>query len=642
MKNKTIFILVFVGSLQLSFITLTATAQTAAQKMHDLLTAFVESGEHNVNKVFGTEDEGQGEKRYYFTEVWTTDLSQVSNPVKLFPQHLSAFFKCFSDLSGEAIEVYSHDAKESDPMMSGVKITWAGKERNWLRSAEYVLLPDENVRLILFEEPNDQRRLFLMKWEQEVVYDSVINTDQIVTHGEIMEYHGYKPTNAPFVAPYQKKQDKSLPEVSIPITQTYDELIAKVKRTCEIFKHEGWNGQNAAAVVLHKLSSNYSDKLTKEQYYELLNHIQPLIDETDKKGIQQLLGYTCYMFYQKSDSYHQTDNAPEQGYVDDATVSTGQKTKMVQYNTTMMNPGKSVTLKVKGRAPVDATNVTLQRYPQFECIDQYPVKNGRFEFTLTLPKDEMMMLFTTGCNPEKQVVICAENKELTIDLTKETVKGSKQSELLSDSLPRLYTMISYWRVDSILQFIRSNRDNILSAYAIHYVYGELSLDELRPYLNENYAYYHHPLMAPTRQYVEGWEKRSPGKPCPDAELLDKDNMLHQLKEYMGCPTLIHFWDINRYSIDQIEQLRQLHEQYPALQIISIAINQYSKRWRENIEQYQMNWTNLLAPNGWAHPIIKSFGLCSLPEVVLVGIDGYIVDSPTNLEELKRILKEQFD
>jgi hypothetical protein len=111
---------------------------------------------------------------------------------------------------------------------------------------------------------------------------------------------------------------------------------------------------------------------------------------------------------------------------------------------------------------------------------------------------------------------------------------------------------------------------------------------------------------------------------------------------MGHPTLIHFWDNNRYSIDQINQLRQLHEQYPALQIVSIAINQYSKRWRENIEQYQMNWTNLLAPYGWSHPIIKSFGLCSLPEMVLVGVDGFIVASPTNLEELKEILKEQFD
>ena len=642
MKNKTFFILVFVGILQMSFTTLTVTAQTAAQKMHDLLIAFVESGEHNVNKVHGPKDEGKGENRFYFTEVWTTDLSQVSDPVKFFPLHLSAFFKCFSDLSGEAIEVYSHDAKESDPMISGIKISWTGKERYWLRSAEYVLMPDENVRLILFEEPNDQRHLFLMKWEQKVVHDTVINTDQIVTHGEIMEYYGYKSTNAPFVAPYQKKQDKSLPDVSIPKTQTYDELIAKVKRTCDIFKHEGWNGQNAAAVVLHKLSNSYSDKLTKEQYNELINHIQPLIDETDKKGIQQLLGYTCYLFYQKSNSFNQADNVPEQGYVDDGTVSTGQKTKMVQYNTMMMNPGKPVTLKVKGRAPEDATNVTLQRYPQFESIDEYPVKNGRFEFTLTLPKDEMIMIFTTGCNPDKYIAFCAENEELTIDFIKETVKGSKQSELLSDSLPHLHSMIRDWHVDSILQTIRFNRENILSAYAIHHVYGELSLDELRPYLNDNYAYYHHPLMAPTRQYVEGLEKRSPGKPCPDAELLDKDNVLHQLKEYMGHPTLIHFWDNNRYSIDQLNQLRQLHEQYPALQIVSIAINQYSKRWREKIEQYQMNWTNLLAPNGWSHPIIKSFGLYSLPEMVLVGVDGFIVASPTNLEELKEILKEQFD
>lgn len=650
MKNKNIITLLFV-CLQFPFCT--AMAQSASLKMHDLLTAFSESGEHHVKPVehyvkhvnesnFNEADKDY-RRTFYFSEVWTTDLSQVSDPVKLFPPHLTAFFKGFSNFADEALELYCHDAKENDPMVPGFMINWSGNEQNWMTSITHPIMPKENIRLILFEEPNNQRRLFIMTWEQDVVYDSLINTDQIVTHGQIAEYYGYKPKNAPFVAPHQPKHDNSLPEMSVQQAQTYDELIAKVKRTCEIFKHEGWNGQNAAAVVLHRLSSDYSEKLTKKQYDELINCVQPLIDETEQKGLQQLLAFTCYTFYQKSEHFQLNESIPKQGYANTATISVSQKTKMVHFNTLMMNPGKPVTLKVKGTAPIDAKTVELTRYAQHESLGEYPVKKGHFEFTLTLPKDEMMHLYTSGCNPKKQVFFCADGKELNINLTKGTVTGSKQNQLLTDSLPRFMKLKKDWQIDSMLQMINNNRDNLISAYAIHQIYSELPVEVLRSYLNNDYAYSHHPLLVPIRKYVEGWEKRSLGKPCPDAELLDEKNVLHQLREYtVGKPVLLHFWDNNIFSANQIEQLCRLHEQYPDLHFVSIAINQYPKLWRENIEKYKMNWTNLLAPNGWDHPIIQSFGLCSLPELVLVGVDGFIVDAPTNIEELEQILKDQFN
>lgn len=639
MKNNLFFVLLLVCLL---FPFSTVKAQSGSQKMHDLLTAFSTSGEHHVQptKVYPGDSNEDYWRSFSFAEVWTTDLSQVSDPAKLFPLHLTAFFRGFQDYAGEAVEVYCHDAKENDPLVQAFKISYSGKERNWVNSREYPLKPEENVRLILFEEPNNQRRLFIMTWEQTVVHDSIINTDQIVTHGTIDEYHGYKPTNAPFVAPHQQRIEKKLPEMAVQQAQTYDELIAKVKRTCDIFKHEGWNGRNAAAVVLHKLSANYPEKLTQEQYSELINCVQPLIDETNQKGLQQLLAFTCYSFYQKTHNFEPNDTVHSEGYVNSGEISFGQKTKMLHFSTLMMNTGKPMTMKVKGVAPADAKTVHLSRYAQHEDLGEYPVKNGRFEFTLTLPKDEMVLLYTKGCEKEKQTQFVVDDKDLTINLLKGTLRGSRQNQLLADSLPRFWDLKRNWKMDSIMQMVRANRDYLLSAYIIRQVYGELPINVLRSYLSEHYAYNQHPLMAPIRQYVEGWEKRSPGKPCPDAELLDKDNVLHQLKEYTaGKPVLLHFWDNNNYSTKQIEYLRELHKKHPELKIISIAINQYPKLWRENIEKYQMNWTNLLAPNGWDNPIIQSFGLCSLPESVLVGVDGSIVDAPVNLDELKQFLNE---
>ncbi|MBQ2214783.1 MAG: hypothetical protein II416_00685, partial [Prevotella sp.] len=53
---------------------------------------------------------------------------------------------------------------------------------------------------------------------------------------------------------------------------------------------------------------------------------------------------------------------------------------------------------------------------------------------------------------------------------------------------------------------------------------------------------------------------------------------------------------------------------------------------------QMDWVNLLAPDGWNSPIMQKFGLCSLPEYVLVGADGVIIDAPKNLDEVEKSLR----
>ncbi|MBQ6064788.1 MAG: AhpC/TSA family protein [Prevotella sp.] len=615
-----------------------ANAQTSSQKMHDLLTAFGESGEHHVQKA----SENDNKRSFYFSEVWVSNLAEIpkENAEKIFHPHLSTFFKAFSDYAGDALEVYYHDAPESDPMMPGLKVTWTGKEGNWSEGIQMPIKPSENVRLILFKEPDDQRRLFIMTWEQSIRYDSETEADFITTHGKIEEYVGYKSKHEPFVAPYQRKEETPLPNVATTMATTYDELQAKVHRTCEIFKGDTQNGRNAAAVVLHRLSESYPGQLTDSQYYALLEEIQPLIDKTDDKGLKQLLGYTCYTLYQKSDIYIQPDSIPEQGHISTATITMMQFSKLIRYETTMMSHGKPMTFKVKGRTAKDVKTIGLMRYPQHEDLGDYPVKNGQFELTLTLPKDEIVQLYTSGDTQEIQAFFCIDEQPLTIDLVKNTVKGSPQNQLLHDSLPTIWEAKKEKRMDILQQMMHDNRSNLLSAFAIMEMYSEMSLDELKPWLGEDYAYSQHPMLVPARQYAEGLEKRSIGKPCPNAELVDTDNIVQQLHSYTkGNPALIHFWDSNICCLEQVKRLRALHKQYPYLRIVSIAIGQYPKEWRRLIEKEEMEWTNLLAADGWKDSVVRDFGICSLPETVIIGKDGSIVATPKNMDDLEEILIE---
>lgn len=620
----------------------TALAQSGAQRMHDLLTAFAESGEYNVKK----SDESPNRRSFYFTEVWGTDLRGMppgTNIQKVFPQHLNDFFRAFGQYADEAIEMYFHDGTESDPMMNGLQVQWSNKDRNWLNSVQWPLSSlSDNIRLILFGESDDQRRLFVMTWEHVVSTDSINGETMttIATTGTIEEFWGYKPANNPFVAPYQKKEDKQLPDVASTQAASFDELLAKVHRTCEIFRRESWNGRNAAAVVLHKLSDSYLGKLTTGQYDQLLEEIDPLFKATEEKGVQQLLGHTCYTLYKKSEHFQQPDSIPEMGHISTSTVAMGQKTKMVQFNAVMMNEGPTVTLKVKGRAPKEADKVSVARHPSRESVSDFPVENGRFEFTLTLPKDEVVDIWTSKNDPKQNVYVCADGQPLTIDLTCHSVKGSHQNEMLTDSLPLLQNA----DMDALRGIMATHRHDILSAFAVNNCYSELTLDELRHFLNDGYAYSRHPLLSPARQYANGLMKRIPGHQCPDAEVTDVSGVQHQLSQYTHGHdlTLLYFWSSDLYSTGQTDRLRRLHEQYPGLNIVTVAINIYPKHWRELVEQQKMAWTNLLAPGGWDSPVVQAFGLHALPECLLLNRDGIINGAPTNIDSAVRTVEALHD
>ena len=83
MKNRALYTLLFITFLTFPVFHTIVMAQSGSQKMHDLLTAFGESGEFNVKKGFGSDIDDTKEaynRSFYFNEVYTTDLTQVSNP----------------------------------------------------------------------------------------------------------------------------------------------------------------------------------------------------------------------------------------------------------------------------------------------------------------------------------------------------------------------------------------------------------------------------------------------------------------------------------------------------------------------------------------------------------------------------------
>ena len=310
--------------------------------------------------------------------------------------------------------------------------------------------------------------------------------------------------------------------------------------------------------------------------------------------------------------------------------------------------------QISGTAPADADSVIVRRtVSSFEELGKFPVRNGRFSFTCRLPKDEVCGLTTKD---RYYTYFWADGQPIKIDLLKSTVKSQKASQQRNNFLNeteaerlRMLKIKDRAELDAAIakqreryrQVIFQGNDDLLRTYAIYKMYSELSYDELKPFVSEQFRYSNHLLMAPVKEYVAGLEKRRPGKHYEDMLVADTLGNAHQLQEYIGKGyVVLHFWESwNRDQFDILPQLRTLYNQYHAkgLQILSLVIDgNYKKRWTDRLKEENLPWPQLSTKAAK-----NLYGILSWPETVVIGPDGTIVASPSTVQELEATLKKIF-
>ena len=291
MKNKTLF-----SAIAFMLFSLTISAQTAHSNMlREKLKTFVESGEYKIPE---PEKPYEGITRYHFAMQFATDgglEDGLAKPI-LIPR-LSDLERTIRTEAVNAKTVYIHDASEGPSPLSGVQFLS-------LDASEYLIRyrihfnSGENIRLISFEEAEGQYYALLLIFEQTIDKDKY--GDMILMNGWIYEVSGRKPGADPFLTHYSFSESQL--EVA-PKEMVVDLFIEKVKRTCEIFQQETPQGKMAAAVVINKECNAFDGKLTKEQYFDLLSKIQPLVDNEKNEDLKNILAYSCYLIYKKSEAY---------------------------------------------------------------------------------------------------------------------------------------------------------------------------------------------------------------------------------------------------------------------------------------------------------------------------------------------------
>ena len=655
MKNRNFLL----ASCLIWAMSISAQMSDAARRVHEKLQAFVASGEYNVSQGHVvTSDAITGGKAtaYDFSQVFSVE--GTNDATMLFP-HLKELEQTLRSEAVHAKEVMIHDAQEGIPLTSGV--LWTFGNPNGAVSGRYVFGTRQNIRLLSFDESDGQRYAVLLVWEQQIKPDRQLGNFWMM-NGTIFEMAAKKHDDMPFFLPYSKQQDMTATlkyDTDPTAPQTYDELLAKVKQTCQIYDRETSGGKTAAVVVLHKMCDGYPHKLTREQYNTLISILSPYAETASGQKHKEMFGYTCYTLYQKSEHYQAEGGEVKRrpAMITSSTISTTQLRKVVSYNGLITNGSEDLQLvdcQISGTAPADADSISVHRsVSSFEELGKFPVRNGRFSFTCRLPKDEVCGLTTEN---RHITYFWADGQPIRADLVKSTVKSQKASQQRNNFLNeteaerlRMLKIKDRAELDAALakqreryrQVIFQGNDDLLKAYAIYKAYTELTYDELKPFVSDQFRYSNHLLMAPVKEYVAGLEKRRPGKHYEDMLVADTLGNPHQLKEYVGRGyVVLHFWESwNRDEFDILPQLRVLYDQYHArdLQIVSLATDgNYKQRWTDRLKEEKLPWPQLSTKAAK-----NLYGILSWPETVVIGPDGTIVASPSTVQELEATLKKLF-
>ena len=656
---------------------------THSSNIREKLNAFVESKEYGVHRLSFSKDgfnvyqfaqqfaigEELGDKSAIKREksdarISSSEREQARAKVKyygpLFTPRMLDLEKAFRQEAVNAKTIYFHDASDGDSPLSGVKFQFmTDAQHPMVHTVTFDL--NKNIRLISFEEPDGGIYALLLMWDQTVFPDQKIG-DAFLMDGMIYEISGWKMDDRPFIARYKQPSASGtfVAGLQAPTdAMSVEEFLAKVKRTCEIFQRETPQGRTAAGVVLINTCNAFNGKLTKEQYFEALSNIQPLVDSEKNVNLKNILAYSCYLIYKKSDAYEGDRNTDVTSAHTGASESTtSQVSKTIVYNSMLMNEmveKEMVDCQISGTAPLSGSKVEVRRSITSELLGSCPVTNGQFSFTCKLPKNEVCRIYLDN---RDVVYFYTDGNPISADMEKQTVRSNKASQKVNDFLQlvereRLAELhetdsqkkaeINRQRGERLLKAVRENRDNIISACALSLAYTEMSYEELKPYLSDDYAFSHHILLAPMREYVEGLEKRRPGTPYTNLELVDTKGRPHQLSEYVGKGyVVLHFWDgLGGYGEEIPPSLRSIYATYHprGVEFVTLAFRFGVKRWREEVEKLHLAWPQLMPdPDTTPRNALAAYGIRSYPELIVIDSKGSIVACPRNIEELGAVLK----
>lgn len=119
----------------------------------------------------------------------------------------------------------------------------------------------------------------------------------------------------------------------------------------------------------------------------------------------------------------------------------------------------------------------------------------------------------------------------------------------------------------------------------------------------------------------------PGQKAPNFLLADEDGKFRSLSDFAGKFVLLDFWAtwcapcLNEFSyLEEVYESFKNHD----FEIISVSVDEEKNSWLNMIDQYDHQWVQLYAGQGFTHPDFSTYRPGGIPFYVLIDRNGYIL------------------
>ena len=136
-----------------------------------------------------------------------------------------------------------------------------------------------------------------------------------------------------------------------------------------------------------------------------------------------------------------------------------------------------------------------------------------------------------------------------------------------------------------------------------------------------------------------------GSSLPDFSFTLEDGRKVQASDYRGKPLLVHFWASweGRSRAETFRVRRMLKGNQGKIEAVSISLD-VNDAARKGIERMDsVSWTSSCDFQSWNSPLVKQFGIRSIPFYLLAGADGKVLAAGASYEkDIEPEIKKLFE